>query len=598
MTSSEGLKETLLADLDCPIINSATQHNLNQVVFWLEGVAQTGLAILGITFNIIFALILSKKELRNSFNILLIVLSTFDTTYLITAFCESLRKSFKLATNLHIELFPYLLYPMQGIALTGSIFMTVAIAFERYVAVHNPINYNRAMNDARATRARVFRFVFPVIVASVLFSVPKFFESTVVHKYIPSTNETIAVLNYTAFRVHPTYARYVNWSKLLVQGILPVTLLIFFNKKIYCDVKERQQRWRPIVQAYTPTILSEDSESHMNASSSSHRRKRPTFASSVSTPLLENGGQVSSSLLNRPSGFCSSQHELAVPSQNRSPSPSSIRPSSVVDRNAKRRRVEDRLAILFMGIVAVFFICNLPRIFLHMYETSVMEKARECSRLRQRSFPAWVWVMTSVSHLFLVINSSVNLLIYCLWNAQFRKVAKTMLINLCLLKNRLGSQSRGYNTNNNNTQALNVSLGEGDHEPRSRNCQNSDKLFSGQKYLSVRSSGRCFTRDLGEFQSSSTECRRVPSNDLDSPRSVASSVIMIERHELTFSQTEQDRPSSSPQVPTNSYSIPVGIMNIAKICIDIQSTAKKPMRPSASSERRSPSSVHIRETRI
>ncbi|TRY77341.1 hypothetical protein TCAL_10524 [Tigriopus californicus] len=595
MTSSEGLKETFMSDPDCPIINSATQHNLNQMVFWLEGVAQTGLAILGITFNIIFALILSKKELRNSFNILLIVLSTFDTTYLITAFCESLRKSFKLATNLHIELFPYLLYPMQGIALTGSIFMTVAIAFERYVAVHNPINYNRAMNDARATRARVFRFVFPVIVASVLFSVPKFFESTVVHKYNPSTNETIAMLNYTAFRVHPTYARYVNWSKLLVQGVLPVTLLIFFNKKIYCDVKERQQRWRPIVQAYTPTILSDDSESHLNASTSSHRRKRPTYATSVSTPLLENGGQATSNLLQRPPGLCSSQHELAVPSLNRSPSPSSIRPSSVVDRNAKRRRVEDRLAILFMGIVAVFFICNLPRIFLHMYETSVMEKALECSRLRQRSFPAWVWVMTSVSHLFLVINSSVNLLIYCLWNAQFRKVAKTMLINLCLLKNRLG-QSRGYNTNN-NTQALNVSLGDGGDEPRSRNCQNSEhKLFSGQKYLSVQSSGQCYSRELGDFQASPLECRRVPSNDLDSPRSVASSVIMIERHELTFSQTEQERASSSsPQVPGNSYSIPVGIMNIAKICIDIQST-KKPRR--SSSERRSPSSVHIRETRI
>ena len=30
--------------------------------------------------------------------------------------------------------------------------MTVAIAFERYVAVHNPINYNRAMNDSKATR--------------------------------------------------------------------------------------------------------------------------------------------------------------------------------------------------------------------------------------------------------------------------------------------------------------------------------------------------------------------------------------------------------------------------------------------------------------
>ena len=60
------------------------------------------------------------------------------------------------------------------------------------------------------------------------------------------------------------------------------------------------------------------------------------------------------------------------------------------DKNLKRRRVEDRLAVLFMGIVAVFFVCTLPRIMLNLYETVVMEEALECSRLMLPSFPAWV----------------------------------------------------------------------------------------------------------------------------------------------------------------------------------------------------------------
>lgn len=38
------------------------------------------------------------------------------------------------------------------IAMTGSILMTVAIALERYVAVHYPINYSQAMNDSKALR--------------------------------------------------------------------------------------------------------------------------------------------------------------------------------------------------------------------------------------------------------------------------------------------------------------------------------------------------------------------------------------------------------------------------------------------------------------
>ena len=47
------------------------------------------------------------------------------------------------ATFIHIYLFPYLLYPCQMIMMSASIFMTVAIAMERYVAVHYPIDYNQ-----------------------------------------------------------------------------------------------------------------------------------------------------------------------------------------------------------------------------------------------------------------------------------------------------------------------------------------------------------------------------------------------------------------------------------------------------------------------
>ena len=43
----------------------------------------------------------------------------------------------------HLLLFPYFLYPGQTIMMTASIFMTVAIAMERYVAVHYPLDYNQ-----------------------------------------------------------------------------------------------------------------------------------------------------------------------------------------------------------------------------------------------------------------------------------------------------------------------------------------------------------------------------------------------------------------------------------------------------------------------
>lgn len=72
-----------------------------------------------------------------------------DDIVIAGAILESFRKRFKLVSDLHIYLFPYFLYPLHMVAMTGSILMTVAIALERFVAVHYPINYSQAMNDSR-----------------------------------------------------------------------------------------------------------------------------------------------------------------------------------------------------------------------------------------------------------------------------------------------------------------------------------------------------------------------------------------------------------------------------------------------------------------
>jgi hypothetical protein len=59
----------------------------------------------------------------------------------------------------HIILFPYFLYPLLMMAMTGSILMTVAIGLERYVAVHHPINYSRATTDANALKRRILKYL-------------------------------------------------------------------------------------------------------------------------------------------------------------------------------------------------------------------------------------------------------------------------------------------------------------------------------------------------------------------------------------------------------------------------------------------------------
>ena len=77
--------------------------------------------------------------------------------------------------------------------------------------------------------------------------------------------------------------------------------------------------------------------------------------------------------------------------------------------NARRRRVEDRMALLFMGIVGFFLFCHFPRIVLNFYEMMVIEQAMQCFRDGHRSFAVWAQIMTSVNHFLLVLNSSINL---------------------------------------------------------------------------------------------------------------------------------------------------------------------------------------------
>ncbi len=78
------------------------------------------------------------------------------------------------STDTHIRLFPYLLYPLQNIAMVCSIYLTVIIAVERYLAVSRPLS--SFVEDGNRRWRKVFVFVFPVVAFSILFNLPTFFE--------------------------------------------------------------------------------------------------------------------------------------------------------------------------------------------------------------------------------------------------------------------------------------------------------------------------------------------------------------------------------------------------------------------------------------
>lgn len=54
---------------------------------------------------------------------------------------------------------------------------------------------------------------------------------------VDGVNVTHVELAVTALRINPTYSVYVNWSQSIVLGFFPAVLLMYFNTKIYLDVR-------------------------------------------------------------------------------------------------------------------------------------------------------------------------------------------------------------------------------------------------------------------------------------------------------------------------------------------------------------------------
>ena len=91
------------------------------------------------------------------------------------------------------------------------------------------------MHEANALTKRIFKYVFSVVFLSFLFTFTRFFEANV--SYIDhdhnNLTEKIIALEPTEMRSNPIYTSYLNWSRLIVLGIIPFVLLVFLNASIY-----------------------------------------------------------------------------------------------------------------------------------------------------------------------------------------------------------------------------------------------------------------------------------------------------------------------------------------------------------------------------
>jgi len=119
--------------------------------------------------------------------------------------------------------------------MTGSVFMMVSIGVERCLAVYFPFSRIPLIRSAglktQCHKKRLFLYIFPVLLFSILLNIFKFLESKSYWK------DGRVKLEIRELRYDPTYLIINGWVRFIVLGILPVLAIISLNCCIYWAVR-------------------------------------------------------------------------------------------------------------------------------------------------------------------------------------------------------------------------------------------------------------------------------------------------------------------------------------------------------------------------
>ena len=403
---------------------------------------------------------------------LLLALACIDCLFIVPGILIYVFEAFKLHANWYNYIFPTFLQPCAEIALCSSIYMTVAIAVERFIGLCRP--FRRLSSRPCPAKA----YILPVLGISVLVNIPKFLESET-FKYTDQMcnhtseicyNVTRTVVSVTTLRTDPNYITYYTmWTRLLITGIFPLSMLAILNTKIYLALRKSKAQLRSLaIRAALPmAILGKpatppsqmdlriDSTNNWttNTNGSGHAGNHVNGGIGVTTPLNPPPAQQTpppsptAKSATKPHPMNRSVSEAVVKSRNllqpltRSHSTSAAatpvsrasnghaqtnggtQASVSAGGGAPSANTDLTLAPILFGVVIVFVICHTLRVFLNIYDFSVADEIISCEMKGVGRWPApWFICLTYVNQLMIMINSSVNFLVYCVAGSKFRTI--------------------------------------------------------------------------------------------------------------------------------------------------------------------------------
>ena len=314
--------------------NSPLEEDMTQgcLLYWfiLCTVVIGLLCILGSIGNITAFFVFWKDNIKTSSSFLFQGLSFIDTVLLITAFPIYCLEPIVLYTGVFQEfkiIQPFVLvymFPAAMTAQTITIWVTVLVGVNRYIAVCKPYSASRLCTVNQARKQLTL-----VIILCILYNIPRFFEAKLVRRFDPMTNQTHLVPDYTELGANKDYLIiYNNAMYMIFLLILPLIILTILNVRL--------------IKA-------------LNAL----RQKRQQMQSA-------------------------------------------------------RQQQDNNVTFVLIIVVLVFTVCQAPALVNQILWNVLPDTARHCGHFQ--------YYYQRISNMLVVFNSSVNFLIYFLFNTRFRQV--------------------------------------------------------------------------------------------------------------------------------------------------------------------------------
>jgi len=122
------------------------------------------------------------------------------------------------------------------------------------------------------------------------------------------------------------------------------------------------------------------------------------------------------------------------------------------NNNTSQQAKDLQLGFILILVCVMFFLTNLPRLLLNLYELYKVDDIIECGD--QFFPPTWFICSTSVNHLLLVLNCIMNFIVYCCFNEKFKHIL---------------FQQQDKNQQNNSSPQQNQQIPSRNAEPKQRN---------------------------------------------------------------------------------------------------------------------------------